>query len=70
MGAVIREKSMKIPARVSDSSFVLGSPMSGGSTSTTGTINSLRNLRCFKPDGRLQGVVELQLSVPFANGCN
>jgi hypothetical protein len=42
----------------------------GAVVAATGTINSLRNLTLLQPDGRLQGVVELQLSVPLANGCN
>ena len=35
-----------------------------------GTITSLKNLTLLQADGRLKGVVLLQLSVPFANGCN
>jgi len=35
-----------------------------------GTIALMKNLTLLQPDGRLQGVVLLQLSVPFSNGCN
>ncbi len=42
----------------------------GAVVAATGTISSLKNLSLLQPDGRLQGVVVLQLSVPLANGCN
>lgn len=39
-------------------------------TTAAGTIVLMRDLTLLQPDGRLQGVVQLQLSVPLSNGCN
>jgi hypothetical protein len=38
-------------------------------TTTAGTIALMRDSTLLQPDGRLQGVVILQLSVPYSNGC-
>ena len=37
---------------------------------TQGTIALMRDSTLLQPDGRLQGVFLLQLSVPLSNGCN
>jgi hypothetical protein len=39
-------------------------------TTSAGTIALMRDSTVLQPDGRLQGVFLLQLSVPLANGCN
>lgn len=39
-------------------------------TTVAGTIALMRDTTLLQPDGRLQGLTLLQLSVPFSNGCN